>query len=106
MQETQSQGLNSWVRKIPWKRKWPPALVFLPGEFHGQKSLADYSPWGHEVWDTTERLTLLLFNKAVMDFTGLHSMIHLTHLKTEPQKAVFPPRLEIPAHASLMYGLG
>ena len=99
-------GFDPWIGKIPCKREWQPTPVFLPGEFHGQKSLAGYSPWGHEVWDTTERLTLLLFNKAVMDFTGLHSMIHLTHLKTEPQKAVFPPRLEIPAHASLMYGLG
>ena len=29
-----------------WKRKWQPAPVFLPGEFHGQRSLVDYSPWG------------------------------------------------------------
>ena len=37
---------NSWVRKIPWRRKWQPIPVFLPGEFHGQRSLAGYSPWG------------------------------------------------------------
>ena len=30
--------------------------VFLPGEFHGQKSLAGYSPWGHKELDTTEQL--------------------------------------------------
>ena len=35
-----------WVRKIPWRRKWQPTEVFLPGEFHGQRSLAIYSPWG------------------------------------------------------------
>ena len=29
---------------IPWRRKWLPTLVFLPGESHGQRSLADYSP--------------------------------------------------------------
>ena len=34
----------SWVRKIPWRRKWQPTLVFLPGESHGQRSLAGYSP--------------------------------------------------------------
>ena len=28
-----------WVRKIPWSRKWQPIPVFLPGEFHRQKSL-------------------------------------------------------------------
>ena len=33
-----------WVRKIPWRRKWQHIPVFLPGEFHGQRSLADPSP--------------------------------------------------------------
>jgi len=33
-----------WVRKIPWRRKWQPTPVFLPGESHGQRSLAGYSP--------------------------------------------------------------
>ena len=37
-----------WVGKIPWRRKWQPTPVFLPGEFHGQRSPAGYSPWGHE----------------------------------------------------------
>ena len=31
------------VRKIPWRRKWQPTPVFLPGESHGQRSLAGYS---------------------------------------------------------------
>ena len=30
--------INPWVGKVPWKRKWLPTLVFLPGEFHGQRS--------------------------------------------------------------------
>ena len=30
----------------PWRREWQPTLVFLPGEFHGQRSLVGYSPWG------------------------------------------------------------
>ena len=45
---------NPWVRKIPWKRKSQPIPVFLPREFHGQRSLAGYSPWGHKESDTTE----------------------------------------------------
>ena len=40
------EGLNLWVRKIPWRRKWQPTPTFLPAEFHGQRSLVDYSPWG------------------------------------------------------------
>ena len=35
-------GFNSWVRKVPWRRKWQPTPVFLPGEFHGQRSPAGY----------------------------------------------------------------
>ena len=33
---------------IPWRRKWQPNPVFLPGEVHGQRSLMGYSPWGHK----------------------------------------------------------
>ena len=40
-------GFESWVRNIPWRRKWQPTSVFLPAKSHGQKSLAGYSPWGH-----------------------------------------------------------
>ena len=49
-------GFNPWVRKIPWRRKWQPTPVFLPGKSHGQRSLAGYSPWGCKELDTTERL--------------------------------------------------
>ena len=37
---------NPWVRKIPWRRKWQPALVFLPGKFYEQRNLEGFSPWG------------------------------------------------------------
>ena len=48
---------NSWVGKIPWRRKWQPTLLFLPEEFHGQRSLVGYSPWGCKELDTTEWLS-------------------------------------------------
>ena len=35
-----------WVGKSPWKGNWQPVPVFLPQKFHGQKCLADHSPWG------------------------------------------------------------
>ena len=38
-------GFDFWVGKIPWRWKWQPTPVFLPGESHGQKSLTGYSPW-------------------------------------------------------------
>ena len=50
---------HHWRRKWQptWRRKWPPTPVFLPGEFHGQRSLVDYSPWGRKELDTTKWLT-------------------------------------------------
>ena len=46
------------VGKMPWRREWQPIPGFLPGEFHGQRSLVHYSPWGHKESDRTEQLTL------------------------------------------------
>ena len=42
-------GLDPWFGKIPWRRKWEPTPVFLPGESHGQRSLVGYSLWGRRV---------------------------------------------------------
>ena len=54
LQEVKETWFNPWVGKIPWRRKWQPTPVFLPGESHGQRSLMGYSPWGHKESDTTE----------------------------------------------------
>ena len=51
---------NPWVRKIPWRREWQPSPVFLSGEFHGQRSLEGYSPWGHKELDMIEQLIISL----------------------------------------------
>ena len=37
---------EAWVVKMPWRRSWQPTPVFLPVKYHGQKSVAGYSPWG------------------------------------------------------------
>ena len=42
---------------IPWRKAWQFTPVFLWGEFHGQRSLAGYSPWGCKELDTTEKIT-------------------------------------------------
>ena len=47
-------GLDPWAKKIPWRREGQPTLLFMPGESHGQRSLAGYSPGGHTESDTTE----------------------------------------------------
>ena len=41
-------------RKMPWRRAWQPTPVFSPGKFHGRKSLAGYSLWGHKESDMTD----------------------------------------------------
>ena len=55
--ETEPRNIHSRDRKIPWKRKRLPTPLFWPGEFHGL-----CSPWGRKESDTTEQLSLSLFN--------------------------------------------
>ena len=47
----------SLVSKIPWRREHLPTPVFLPGEFHGQRGLEGYSPWGRKELDMTDQLS-------------------------------------------------
>ena len=58
MQETRALSLG---QEDPLERReWQPTPVFLPGESHGERGLAGYSPWVHKESDMTERLTQLL----------------------------------------------
>ena len=56
--------------------EWQPTPVFLPEKLHGQKSLVDYSPWGHKESDVTERLS-----------TNTHTQRH-THIHTHFQDTI------------------
>ena len=58
------RGFSPWIGRIPWRRAWQPTPVFLPGESHGQRSLAGYSLYGRKELDTTE--------------ATLHAQAHLT----------------------------
>ena len=49
-------GHGIWQRVQLW-RSWQPTPVFFPGDFHGQRSLAGYSPWGRPESDRTEWLS-------------------------------------------------
>ena len=63
-------GFVPWVGRIPWRSEWLATPVFLPGEFHGRRSLAGFSPWGCKELDTTEHLSMhthLIF-KSVSHF--------------------------------------
>ena len=51
------------MRKIPWRREWQPTPVVLPGEFHRQRNLVGYSPWGYKELGMIKRLTLFTFHR-------------------------------------------
>ena len=54
-----SHGSEPWVGKISWRKKWQPAPLFLPGKFHGQRSLVGgYGPWGHKESNTIKHSTV------------------------------------------------
>ena len=53
----QGPGFSPWVGKVPWRRKWIPTPVVLPGVLHGQRSLEGYSPRDQKESDLTEWLT-------------------------------------------------
>ena len=55
-------GFNPWVGKIPWRRKWQPTPILLPGKSHGWRSLAGYSLWGSQKSDTTKQLHFHFLN--------------------------------------------
>ena len=59
---------NPWIGKMPWRRKWQPTPVFLPGESHGWRSLVGYSPLGRKEWDTTELLHFHFQEGSVCSF--------------------------------------
>ena len=58
---------DPWVGKIPWRRKWQPTPVLLPGNSHGRRSLVGYSPRGRKELDTTEQLHSLIPVKVIQN---------------------------------------
>ena len=78
---------DPWVSKIPWRRKWQPALVLLPGKSHGQKGLEGYSLWdcrepvlNNNKW--TPRFSLNWLSSSSLPFFRmvlLSQRVHWTH---------------------------
>ena len=77
MQETWVQPLG-WEDPLSlWRRERLPTSVFWPGEFHGQSSLAGYSPWGRKELDTTEWLSKMSYKCSFLTVASISTM----HLK-------------------------
>ena len=87
---------DPWVKKIPWRRKWQPTPVVLPGEFHGLTSLIGYSPWDHKELDMTEWLTLSLFHYIPLLNGGCMLESHL--LKCTGHSWSFSPPCNVTNH--------
>ena len=64
---------NPWAGKIPWRRKWPPTPVSLPGKSHGQRGLMGYSPCGHKRvkynWPTEQHKHELVMIPPIKNWT-------------------------------------
>ena len=64
---------NPWIEKTPWRREWLPTLEFLPGVFHGQRSLAGYSPWSLKELDMTEAInTFIILTTSIRSSQSFH----------------------------------
>ena len=70
--------LDCWIGKIPWRRKWQPTPVLLPGKSHGRRSLVCYSTWGHRV-GYNGATSLTLFSPVLSKYksTFIHYRFHL-----------------------------
>ena len=114
---------DPWVGKIPWRRKWKPTPVFLPGKSYGQRSLEGYSPWDHKNSHTRLSDSVKFSRSVVSDSvtawtsmpgfpihhqllepiqTHVHRVgdaIQLPHLLSSP----FPPALNLSQHQGLFH---
>ena len=83
---------EAWVGKIPWRRKWQPTPVFLPGKSPGERSLVGYSLWGCKESDMTEKPApfppLLLFILPVFLRKVLWEELNCHELSPPPDKIV------------------
>ena len=91
----QAQSLD---QEGPWRRKWQPTPLFLPGESQGQRSLEGYSLWGHTESDMTEATqhTHTFRNPTPSLFQTMLRKLHMHLLKLpslsrESQFKIFPP---------------
>ena len=86
---------DPWVGKSPWRRKWQPTAIFLPGESRGWRSLAGCSPWGRRVGQDWATEHASLGSEAF----SLHALLK-TH-KTSHVVMVVSSQLELKLESSV-----
>ena len=102
MRETRVQSLGG---EDPWRRKWQPTPVLLPGKSQGRRSLIGYSPWGCKESDATERvIIIILFNmlsRLVIAFLSRSKCLLISWLQS-PSAVILEPR-KIVCHCSIVF---
>ena len=76
-----TRGFDPLVGKIPWSRKWWHTPAFLPGKCHGQRNMAGYHLWGHEM-STAQHIYLIRINIIESKFTMFIHMPFVPHRLT------------------------
>ena len=94
-------GFDPWARKIPWRREWLPTPIFLPREFHGQRSLVGYSPWGHKEsympeWLKLQLSLFILFISNRIAFFLIKVNIHIVKNKANISKGLHVRWWQVP----------
>ena len=93
--------------RSPWRRAWQPTPVFLPGQCHGQRSLASCSPWGHRLkhnWARTPQLVTLGRKLPRLPRVVIGCTSVLVSLATGLQAGVSALPLRFP-HGTVTWGL-
>ena len=99
--------VRSLVRKISWGREWQPTQVFLPGEFHAQRSLVEHSSWGttvHKELGMAERLTLSLYFSCYIVRPCCSAILYIiVCLLTPDSHSITPNPLLLGSQTSVLY---
>ena len=72
-------SLDPWVWKIPWRRKWQPTPVLLPGKSHGERSMAGYSPWGYKELDRLKQLSTYSYLLSQLNISNVNNQVKIIY---------------------------
>ena len=103
--------LYAWVEKIPWKRKWQPTPVVLPGKSHGQRNLVGYSPRAgkrdrHDLGTKQcEEMILFLLYQSCFQTCKLYHFLRLSSKHTEQKDSGVPAKKAPPPQHSFFHVL-
>ena len=92
---------SPWSRKIPCRRQWRPFPVFLPGEFHGQRSLVGHSPWSRRVghdWSNSACMPLFAVGFITADSKLQSPTAEVLPALSFIRHTILLPRLPAPVH--------